>query len=837
MFNYEYRSTTNAGRVCLEISLKPFGLDKTTAGFERVAHTLFEQWKPLLKYATGCSLLFWTSDGSEILDYSGDLSDSFEWCEYVGIGNWNRDSDPHDRPDRLSLHAFPVHYIENPPEMTYGDLKEIIAVMKRVGKEVTGFDIEVGETFDPGPEFAWSEFKYNRHPEISKGDIMGCKMWMHCASRLHADDHHYAAYPDGIPEGTHIGEFLGRQFMAMKRDLGFDYIWLSNGFGFSLASWNWTGELFDGTKFDFEGAKRVRDSIAEFWKYFCAAIGDTRVETRGSNLSTGMDISAHGCPINDIYAVKNLVAPPNSPWAPLNYRFGLELAGFMSHIAELPEKGLSLRYYIHDPWWTNSPWFDRYDRSPHDIYLPLSIARLDESLAVTKPFGLNFLSADDFFGRLPERCPNEVTPHILTAYNDYPDESGLVTWVYPFDSYCKVGLAEGRLSEIFMDDWFVESAVDMGFPVNSVISDGNFVKADKSKLTGNIIFTAVPEAGSELENSLFEVMEKGGKVILAGSLRNASDKLRKACGITLGGEIDGELGFETSLTLDTAEVNAYSKTLIHPGYLSNGGICELSDGSTEVAATVSKDGEKRAYMTFNKALGLVWIRGSFPHDTNPRPALPNKRRPSRYFPCAMLTRCAMQLFGYPMTFECFNVDDNLPIIQLGKCRNSVIYNVFAKDASVRMSFTTPDGAPAFDGTEFTIDDSVGTYPLSRWIHTDCRVFVKQKNRAKLTMRRYTPGDVLINVDERFILSGLDDAELTIFPEKGGTAWIGGEYDMWRGPKYETEYDEKRGCYVAKHVSGTVSVAFQAKENFGDYRKLEFLRTPDILPDKDWKFNK
>ena len=105
------------------------------------------------------------------------------------------------------------------------------------------------------------------------------------------------------------------------------------------------------------------------------------------------------------------------------------------------------------------------------------------------------------------------------------------------------------------------------------------------------------------------------------------------------------------------------------------------------------------------------------------------------------------------------------------------------------------------------------------------------------MRRYTPGDVLINVDERFILSGLDDAELTIFPEKGGTAWIGGEWDMWRGPKYETEYDEKRGCYVAKHVSGTVSVAFQAKENFGDYRKLEFLRTPDLLPDKDWKFNK
>ena len=132
MFNYEYRETTNAGRVCLEISLKPFGIDKTPEGFERVARELFEQWKPLLKRATGCSVLFWTSDGSEILDYTGKLDDSFEWCRYIGIGNWNRNIDPESDPDKTSLHHFPINYIENPPEMTYGDLKEIIATMKRV---------------------------------------------------------------------------------------------------------------------------------------------------------------------------------------------------------------------------------------------------------------------------------------------------------------------------------------------------------------------------------------------------------------------------------------------------------------------------------------------------------------------------------------------------------------------------------------------------------------------------------------------------------------------------------------------------------------------------------
>ncbi len=834
MFNYEYRSTTTAGRVCLEISLKPFGYDKSDEAFEKIACELFTQWRPLLKYATGCAVLFWTSDGSEILDYTGDPEDSFEWCKYIGIGNWDRQTPPKDRPDRLSLHAFPIHYMENPPEMTYGDLKRIIAAMKKIGKKLTGFDIEVGETFDPGPEFAYSSFKYERHPEISKGNIMGSKLWLHCASRLHADDRHYAAYPDGIPEGTHIGEFLGRQFMAMRRDLGFDYIWLSNGFGFSLASWNWTGELFDGTKFNFDGAEKVRENIAEFWKYFTGAIGDTRVETRGSNLSAGMDISAHGCPIDVIYSQKNLVAPPNSPWAPLNYRFGLELAGFMSHIAELPEKGFNLRYYIHDPWWLNSPWFDRYDRSPHDIYLPLALARLDEKLEVTKPFGLAFLSADDSFGRLPERCPNEVIPHLLTAYNDYPDAPGLVTWVYPFDAYCELGLAEGKLADIFMDDWFVESAVDMGLPINSVISDKNFIAADKSKLTDTILLTPVPKAGSALEDSLFEVMEKGGKVILVGSLRNASEKLRKAAGTGYSSEIDGTLGFSTDLMLDVSETNRYASVISHPPLVSNGGIGEVSDGSTRVTAIVSKDGETRAYMTYNKNLGLVWIRGSFPHDTNPKYPLPIKLAPSRFFPTALLSRAALELFGYPMTFECFNVDDNLPIVQLAKCRSAVIYNLFAKDASIRMRFTTPDGAPAFDNTEFTIENDTGLYPLSRWVHTDCRVFIKQSKKAKICVKRDNP-ETYLNADELYSIFGLDDATLTIFPPKGGLAWVAKFWGTWKGPAFEAKFDEKRGCYVADHVSGKVSVMIQEKENIGDFRKLEFLRTPDLLPDKDWKF--
>ena len=217
MFNYEYRSTTDAGRVCLELSLKPFGYDKSLEGIEKVCRDYYKKWAALLEYASGCSVLLWTSDGSEIFEFTGDLDMPFEWCKYIGIGNWDRSIKGEEAKKARSLHQLPIYYMENPPEMTYRDLKNIIDTLKRVGKEMTGFDIQVGETFDPGPEFAYSAFKYERHPEIAKGDIMGKNQWLHCAARLHAEKRAYAAYPDGIPESTHIGEFLGRQFMALKR--------------------------------------------------------------------------------------------------------------------------------------------------------------------------------------------------------------------------------------------------------------------------------------------------------------------------------------------------------------------------------------------------------------------------------------------------------------------------------------------------------------------------------------------------------------------------------------------------------------------------------------------
>ena len=87
--------------VNLEISLKPF--KQTDDNYIReVCKGIFEQWRPLLKNRKTVSVMLWTADGSEILDYSGDMSREFEWCCYVGTAN-NKLLGGNESPD-ISLH-------------------------------------------------------------------------------------------------------------------------------------------------------------------------------------------------------------------------------------------------------------------------------------------------------------------------------------------------------------------------------------------------------------------------------------------------------------------------------------------------------------------------------------------------------------------------------------------------------------------------------------------------------------------------------------------------------------------------------------------------------------
>ena len=239
----------NLKNVTLEMSLKPF---KSTEQdyVEAVCRQLFDQWQKLVKHADMVSILLWSSDGSEILEYKNNLDEEMEWAKYIGGANPRAEWDKERDPEGKGLHTTYCLYMDNPPVLTYRTLKRIIDTINKVGHEATGKIVRVGATFDPGPEFAKSDFKYRRHEEICMGDTMGKKSFVCSYAVLHEDKCSYAGFPDGIPEGTPFGTFFGRQCNYFLKDLGLDYIWLSNGFGFGTENWGTTGAIFDGEKFE-----------------------------------------------------------------------------------------------------------------------------------------------------------------------------------------------------------------------------------------------------------------------------------------------------------------------------------------------------------------------------------------------------------------------------------------------------------------------------------------------------------------------------------------------------------------------------------------------------------
>lgn len=510
--------------ITLEMSLKPFR-QTDDESIQKVCTKVFEDWKPLVRDAETVSVLLWTADGSEILDYKGNLQEEFDWCKYIGNANPKASYDCEGDPDKIGLHAKTYLYMDEPPVMTYGTLQRIIAALKKAGREVLGSrKIRVGETFDPGPEFAKSHFKYEKHPEIcaefdykSQNDLSFV-----CAYHtLHADDTSYAS--GKISEGMAFATFFAKQCNVFLKDMGFDYLWLSNGFGFGAEPWDAVGAIYDGKDFHTEKFDEIREKVLSFWTLFRKDCPDFPIETRGTNLSAGIDYAKDGVPLKSIYdGGFGLLPPPNSPWAALNQDFGLEIMGYLSRIAELPENSYLFRYYIHDPWWANSPWYDRYEGQPHDIYLPMAVARIDQFGQVQKPDHLNLLSIDNSFGEMPQSCVTEPIPHLHKAYKDAPDAPAPLVWLYPFDEYME-SHGETALRQMYEGDWFVRDIINDTVPVSMVVSTTSFIRqTDWSIYQDSILVTPVPEQDSDFEKAVIQFAREGGRVIFYGKGKNAA---------------------------------------------------------------------------------------------------------------------------------------------------------------------------------------------------------------------------------------------------------------------------------------------------------------------------
>ncbi len=499
--------------ITLEMSLKPFK-KVDDESIRCVCAQIFEQWKPLLKNRESIAVMFWVGDGSEILDYAGNLDDEFEWCRFVGTAN--KPLLPEGAPKESRLHGHKQHYIENAPKMTYGILKKIIAILREEAtRSFPDAKFRVGETFDIGPEFAISDFKYVRHTEICTGSKLEHQGFVDATACLSADDRYYAAYPNGIPEGTPFGTFLGKQSQIFLTDMGFDYLWLSNGLGFSADPWKLTGKIFDGERYYPEKLDETRKKVFEFWTLFRKECSFP-LETRGTNNSVGIDYASDGVPLHDIYSADlDIIAPPNSPWAALNDNVGLELMGHMTRICELPNDTFPFRYYIHDPWWINSPWYDRYDGAPYDIYLPMSVSRITSDGRVESANSLNILSIDNSYGDMPDQCVNEPLPHLLKAEKDIADAPAPLVWIYPMREYTTTHDA-ALLREMNLGDRYICDAINCGLPLSCVVSTDHFLLHERTLYKKSILISPVPENAALLKK-LLAFAKEGQAVIFYGT--------------------------------------------------------------------------------------------------------------------------------------------------------------------------------------------------------------------------------------------------------------------------------------------------------------------------------
>ena len=791
----------------LEVSLKPFR-DRSEKGFERVAEQIFRQWDPLIRESGAVSLMFWAADGSEILDYSGRMEDTFEWAKWIGVAN------PHGaesgKPAELqTIHERPRPFLkdEEAPDWTYGEFRQLMRTLRKSFRQKYNRELRIGATFDSGPEFALSSFKYERHPEVCRGFCLGGKTFVCCYTTLHADHRSYAAYPNGIPEGESFGTFIGKQSQKYLKDMEFDYIWFSNGFGFGMETWGATGAIFDGYDFFPEKAEEVRRAMHNFWRDFRRECPDIPIETRGTNLSTGMDLTSDATPLREIYReVKDLEVAPNSPWAALDGDFGMELAGWMSHIAELPQgKKFPFRYYTHDIWFMNSPWLDRYGRSPHDIFLPMAVARLDGNGKVMLANALHILSIDDSYGRMPDQVPLEVIPYLEDARRTAPDQAGPLVWVYPFNEYHDFVYAGERLEEVFANDYLIRGALNTGFPLNTVISTDNFVSAPAETFAGRILVAPTcamenPRVAEKLEAHL----AAGGNVLFYGPARG--EAVEKLLGIVPAEGIDGE--FELT----------GCRLIKHLARYSGGPLDRVFAPETpvDIQAEYLRGDESRPALAcvarpeWNGGRA-AWVRGtnSFAMEKNCHFATPFDR--NTYYPAESLLREALNNFGYHLEFEKYDAATPDPRLTLRYHNNALYYAGFGTDTTVTQFLRFPDGAPLFTGADTILDNGRAHYPAWRSSNLECRIFVTMTN-GRIQCREAT--SIMPGVKRRITVTGLSDARIVFRPEAGhvkSVRFYKGDPKGTLAQKSEfasrLEADAMGARYVLEHVTGDLQIAW------------------------------
>ena len=812
--------------VTLEMSGKPFK-DESYETMLQVCKKLFTQWRELTEQADVVSIMLWIADGSEILEYTGNLNDKFEWCYWIGVANpvpLHKPLAEYTEREKRDTHSFPKKYIPDGAPRPYAWLKQLIEVIRITGGEMTGKKIRIGATFDLGPEFAISSFKYKKHRELMRSEVCYPNSGLSCNALMHANPNHYAGFPNGVEEGTSIGKFLGGQFREFAKDIGYDYLWLSNGMGFGMEAWGVRGVLFDKERFFPEKADESGKAMLRFWNDLLSEYPDCKIETRGSNYSAGIEISTDAAPLKELYR-RGVIAPPvNSPWAAINYQTGLELCAWMSHVAELPDERFPYRFYAHDPWFLNSPWLDRYGREPWDIYQPLSICRLDGDGKANVPNSIAILTVDDTLGRMPDAVPTDIIPLFKEAFDTGPDAAGPLVWVYPFDEYSEAVRGKVKKPEaVFNEDTFIGEAVQAGFPLNTVISTGNFRKliaANPQKLNGAILVVPLSVATKENLPSILKAIDLKSDILFYGSLKFADPEVRALLGLACSEELDGRFEIESTLAGDAFEHGAMSSYIHVLQQFDGGGLTEIPapESSARLYATARQNGVRRVIASVNTlATGVRagFVRSLLPASPEIRKELTNLEllKTDKSFRGERLMRHLLPAFGWTFSYHAFDTLTDLPRPNVFRHDNAFFFTIYVPDTDVAIACTTPLGAPIPSEYETRVRDGKSHWHPSKAWRKDVRVFVKQK--AESVVSHKIGHAEIPEVASRFYLRGLVDAEVRVFlpTEAEKTLEITQADVSWRSHlssapmPFKIETTAAGTCILLTHITGPLQFSW------------------------------
>ena len=651
---------------------------------------------------------------------------------------------------------------------------------------------------------------------------MGKNTMVTCYTVLHGDKEKYAGFPDGIPEGTPFGTFFGRQSQHFLTDIGFDFLWFSNGLGFGLETWAATGAVFDGKEFHRDKIFDTRKKLLDFWKLFRAECPTFRIETRGTNQTTGADLAADGVDLRGIYRGNfNILPPPNSPWAALNGDFGFELAGYMSRIAELPADEYLFRYYPHDPWWLNSPWLDRYGREPHDIYLPLAVARIDAEGKIALPTHLAFLTIDDSFGNMPKQVPDEVTPHVLAARYHSPDAPGPIVWVYPFNEYHDwADKQPERLEEIFFGDWFIRQAINEGFPLNTVVSTAAFVTSFEKNpkcYAESVLVTVVPTPNSAAEDALIRLVKSGGRLLVYGPILHAGEKFQELLNVTVTEPLSGEFDLESRLESDIVLRGKSPTKILHRPLFCGGGLETMvknsGDQKTRVLAVMTQEGQSRDIVVSRSVSDgkVVYVRGTNSTDF-PGGHLLRPDNRNQFVLGGSLMRLALQEFDFRLHVVKRMPNVAGPITAVARNNNGFFFSTYSPNTTAELKLRFPQGAPLLIGYETILEDGCSTYRLPRAEHRECRIFVQQAD-FDTTVSCIERTAEELEITRRLEVNGLKNATVYIYPDSHVTKDALNVYvnadRPWRTGKVTVEHGTSTlgHCFVVRDVSEKLVVSW------------------------------